>query len=344
MAVLGVWGCGSGARSGAHVTTGGASGTGDAAGQGPVGPNLDGMRGVTGGTSSLGGGGSAGVGGLGGTAGTGGAGSSGSAGSAGSPMTIEYSAIWGASKTDVWSGDTRGHLSHYDGNNWSDPITVPGLDAVHGLWGASSTDIYAISGSSAFHYDGKSWTDMQPPNHSLFLEALSGTSSTNVWFAGFNGLVLVWDGKTWSERSLAAAAGEPAAEDFDSLSVLSPTEAWGTAGFVAPKLYHYAAGWTEVSSVGGEGAVYAVGSDVWWGRCHMNGAAADCPADLSSTIGAIWGLGAKDIWAVSQDALYHYDGAWSTILQLKYDAFLGDVWSSGEGAWIAGAGLREHHP
>lgn len=216
-------------------------------------------------------------------------------------------------------------------------MKIDGLDRVYGLWGSSATDVYAMAGSALFHFDGKEWKNMEAPTHSLFMQAIHGTSATNVWVAGFNGLALVWNGKEWSDRSRSGTQ----LEDFDSLSVVSETEAWAVAGFSDTTLYH-APGWVESGSNKGS-AVYAVGGEVFFGDCKKNGEAWDCPETPLGLL-AYSGSKANDVWAISQSALYHYDGTWKAVAEMKYDAFLNGVWSDGEGAWIVGAGIRDYHP
>ena len=334
-----IYGCGSSTPEETHVNvaTGGAGSSGVGGAEAPV---LLAGSSSSAGNSPVSGGGAGGVGGGAGSAGSSGAsgsaaGAAGSGGGSGGAPPVAYLAVWGSSKTDVWS--SAGHqLYHYDGSSWSEATGPETPDSISLLWGTSATDIYAVTGSEVFHYDGQGWTNMNPPNQSLFMQAIDGTSATNVWVAGFNGLALRWDGSEWQGRSRSGIQ----LDDFTSLSVVSETEAWAVAGFGKITLYH-APGWEE-SAVDKGMAVHAVEGELFFGDCKKNGDAWDCPEPRVG-IRKYSGRKAKDFWAISQSSLYHYDGSWRAVVEMKYDAFLNDVWTDGEGAWIVGSGIRDYH-
>ncbi|HEX2866567.1 MAG TPA: hypothetical protein VHO03_05975 [Ignavibacteriales bacterium] len=74
-----------------------------------------------------------------------------------------YLAIWGTSSSNLYLGDTRGYIVHWDGKkaHMEDiKASVPICD----MWGVSANEIYAAAGSyvagigELFRFDGQKWT------------------------------------------------------------------------------------------------------------------------------------------------------------------------------------------
>ncbi len=116
--------------------------------------------------------------------------------------TFGTQAIWGTSASDMWVlGQSTGTTLHYDGSSWT--TTSPGFA---GIWGFSSTDVYAVSGSGyMYQYDGTSWSligkAINQAHHDLW-----GSSSTNVFAVGANGTIVHYDGSTMSTMSSGTTA------------------------------------------------------------------------------------------------------------------------------------------
>ncbi|MHC5079497.1 MAG: choice-of-anchor X domain-containing protein [Planctomycetota bacterium] len=141
-------------------------------------------------------------------------------------------ALWGTSATDFWFGGEGNRIYHYQGTSWStappSATILPGTARfVTSIWGASSTDIYAVIADSGvgsrtatrgniYHYGGSNWSSIAGANNmpavgSLAnLNSLFGTSSTDVYVVGDGGFAMHWNGTTWS--SLASALGNPTAD------------------------------------------------------------------------------------------------------------------------------------
>lgn len=154
------------------------------------------------------------------------------------------------SGTSAVALDTAAQFSIFDGANWSVPQTyagardVWGSDATHmvmvlysssggglsfvrhgdpfgtftintnpaGLnsplnaaWGTSDTDFWvAGNGGVVLYYNGSSYTS-EAPGTGEDLVAMDGTSNSDVWVAGTNGYVAHWDGASWTSCSMGSA-------------------------------------------------------------------------------------------------------------------------------------------
>jgi hypothetical protein len=137
--------------------------------------------------------------------------------------------VWGSSSTDVFAVG-NGIILHYDGSTWasmdtetttgpssvslepvsetiSSPMGIVTTAYLHGIWGSSGTDVFAVGDSCGFpplcsnstilHYDGSTWSPMSNGGtEALF--GVWGSSSTDVFAVGFDGAILHYDGTAWS--------------------------------------------------------------------------------------------------------------------------------------------------
>jgi hypothetical protein len=102
--------------------------------------------------------------------------------------------VWGSSPNDVWIGGgfTAGDLWHFDGAKWTKStlwkISGSTGQGINGLWGSSSTDIWAVGQSNAYHFDGATWTPAALPTaESLTLNSVWGAGPLDVFATGILG-------------------------------------------------------------------------------------------------------------------------------------------------------------
>ncbi len=74
-----------------------------------------------------------------------------------------------------------------DGGTWS-PMPSSIATDLRGVWGSSSTDVFAVAGSTILHYDGSTWNSMRQTGGDL--RGIWGTSSTDVFAVGNTGTIL----------------------------------------------------------------------------------------------------------------------------------------------------------
>jgi hypothetical protein len=68
--------------------------------------------------------------------------------------------IWGSSSSDIFAVGDSGIILHYNGSSWS-PMGSGTTNALFGVWGSSSSDVFAAGDyGTILHYDGSSWSSM----------------------------------------------------------------------------------------------------------------------------------------------------------------------------------------
>ena len=103
-----------------------------------------------------------------------------------------YYGIWLAATNDAWIAGDRATL-HNDGAAWTG-VTNP-LDSATSIWGSASDDVWSVgrpvTGGTTFisRFNGVQWVAATSPS-TMPLQAVRGTSATNVWAVGNGGTVL----------------------------------------------------------------------------------------------------------------------------------------------------------
>jgi hypothetical protein len=116
--------------------------------------------------------------------------------------TISFDYLWGTSSTSVYAGYYWGDIAYYDGDCWSAMIGLPlGYSSI---WGSSDNDLFAVGepqgywnsqgtwiplGPNVHHFDGNTWSPVETGTLDA-LNAVWGSSATNVFTVGDNGLIL----------------------------------------------------------------------------------------------------------------------------------------------------------
>jgi hypothetical protein len=132
--------------------------------------------------------------------------------------------VSGSSRSDVYAvGYTAGplhdfdpgHVLHYDGTTWSEVLRVGNSitkgASLQGVWAASSTAVFVVGyeydgGPSigiVLRYDGTTWSEIYR-ERGVTLEAVWGTSPSDVYALGWGGTILHYDGANWTRQSVPA--------------------------------------------------------------------------------------------------------------------------------------------
>lgn len=105
--------------------------------------------------------------------------------------------VWGSAATGIFIAGDDGLILYYDGTAWTQMDT--GIyDYIDCIWGSASDDVYALSGWDGiiFHYDGESWTQVTIAPDSISLNGIWGSSATNIFIVGDDGLIIHHGGET----------------------------------------------------------------------------------------------------------------------------------------------------
>lgn len=234
---------------------------------------------------------------------------------------------------------------------------TPEHENVRALWGPGAGALYAATNVGVTRWDGAQWSAQEPVRWRS-LHDVTGFSASNVWAVGDNGVIVRYDGTTWT------------GEQFDGTSVA----ALPLGVFEAPpRRIHLRGVWgsspAHVVAVGDSGTVLVWNGSAWttrasgvgatltdvWGSSASNFYATTADGRIlrfgATTVQvvpgvqapgallAVWGSSASNVYAVGEGGLvYRYDGAsWSRI-RLPTRATLYTVWgSSASEVYVGGA-------
>ncbi len=138
-------------------------------------------------------------------------------------------------------------LLHYSNGQWKANQRFSGI-GINSIAFASPADGWAVGGGQAcnqsspstpimYHYDGKSWAAVSAPSDAVELDKVVMTSASDGWMLGLKlssgnganattpGLLLHYDGKSWSEVSIPGV-NQLGVVQFADLSMVSATNGW----------------------------------------------------------------------------------------------------------------------
>lgn len=116
--------------------------------------------------------------------------------------------VFGFAGGPIYMGGEGGVILRYEGGAFT-RLSTPGTNTVFGIWGAAPDDMWAVGGASdatgGFAWrlrTGDTWTaeptlPADVPTIAAVWKAF-GTSASDVWFVGSNGVSMHWDGSALS--------------------------------------------------------------------------------------------------------------------------------------------------
>jgi photosystem II stability/assembly factor-like uncharacterized protein len=129
-----------------------------------------------------------------------------------SPTAEDLHGIWGDSATNIYAVGSSGAILHYAGS-WS-LMKSPVTERLEDVWGSSSSNIFAVGsprlvGSTRYYtilrWNGSSWgvmtTPSVPAGKSGRLRSVWGSSGSNVYAVGDDGVILRYNGAAWAAMS-----------------------------------------------------------------------------------------------------------------------------------------------
>jgi hypothetical protein len=212
------------------------------------------------------------------------------------------------------AGDLAGVLwTHQQG------ALPPSTGAIRGIWASSGTDVYAVGtntgGANTFHSSdhGATWSPQRAMGLAVDLNAVSGTSSSDVYLVGDNGTILHGSGTTWATQTCPAGSVR-----LLSIWAISAGDIYIAGG--SNSIMHSAGGgsWilqTPVDATVELRGVWGVAGNIWaigsGGKILKSTGTATWTPETSGTpneLRAIFGTSATDVWVVGDSVVLHSDG------------------------------------
>lgn len=109
--------------------------------------------------------------------------------------------VFGTDDGTVFFGGSNGTILMYSGGTFT-KLTTPTTDTVFGIWGASSSDVWAVGGQPSgspfvWHYQGSAFQTVTGLPADLTMGPVwkvTGRSASDVYMSAAQGYVLHWDG------------------------------------------------------------------------------------------------------------------------------------------------------
>lgn len=208
-------------------------------------------------------------------------------------------AVWADGPENAWIVGDNGAAWRREAGAW---VSEQTSTTVHlkAVWAAAPDDVFAAGLlSTIVRYQGGEWKAMSAPP-GIDWAGLWGSSGDDVYAVGSSGAVAHWDGSTWT------LLVQPVKETLRAVWGSSANDVWAVGEKGA--IYHSTgAGWTKVAI------------EPWQPDPEQE------PYKVKSTLLAVWGASAKDVWASGEPdqdghgVVVHWDGATWTYQPLLYD-------------------------
>jgi len=161
-------------------------------------------------------------------------------------------------------------------------MTSGTTNTLYGVWGSSGTDVFAVGASGVIlHYNGVTWSPMTS-GATQWLHGVWGSSGTDVFAVGSGGIILHYNGSTWSSMSSGM-----------TLPYRDLNGVWGSSG-------------SDVFAVGYESDDYPgiVYNNIW----HYDGSAwSAMESGIEAVLYGVWGSSGTDVFAVGTDVTEDWD-------------------------------------
>ncbi|MEW6141817.1 MAG: C1 family peptidase [Chloroflexota bacterium] len=178
------------------------------------------------------------------------------------------------------------------------------------VWGSSSSNVFAVGQHGTIvHYNGTAWSAMTSGTIAD-LTGVWGSSASDVFAVGSGGTILHYDGTAWSAMTSGTT------QNLNGI--------WGSSS-------------TNVFAVGNGGVILRYNGTSW--TTMTSGA-------IWYDFNSVWGSSASDVFAVGYSGkIYHYDGSVWSAMTSGTESFLYGVWgnSASDVFAVGGAGTILHY-
>jgi len=235
--------------------------------------------------------------------------------------------VFGFEGGDVFFTGSGGTILRYRDGAF-EKMTTPRSGIIFGLWGASSTDLWAVGSGEDGHgivwrYDGAAWQDVGASVAELpsLVLKVHGQRADDVWISCAGGAALHWDGAaltkmpTGTKSSLFSIVTTPdvvvAVGGYTGLGEILEYDgaAWSELPSLIPVAWRgVAAGADQVYAVGVSGAA-AQRTAAGWQLLDRPPTQLDFHAAWIDPQGGLWGVGGHfDTVPLTQDGFLAYYG------------------------------------
>lgn len=224
-------------------------------------------------------------------------------------VTYTMHGMWGQSSGDIYAVGSLGAVFHYGGNFWTQQAVFTGED-LHGVYGLDGQRIWAVGNKgTAAHFNGMSWT---------LLEKYAGSPIFNGVFAAEGdapGEEQVWVAGSSGIYKVVTIGGKVGVQKYNPAPYLN---AWAIHGSDKDNIW----------AVGYQGKIAH-----WNGKVWANQAS-------STAIGlrGVWAVGPKSVYAVGEAGqILRYNGVKWTQMKSPVSSTLHAVWGySDTDVWAVG--------
>ena len=111
-------------------------------------------------------------------------------------------AVGGSSLSDIWVVGAQSGIAHYDGSSWTTSVSNDSLSTndLAAVWATTGAAAAVGASGTIVMWNGSSWSKATSPTGQQ-LNAVSGTSSTDIWAVGNAGVIVHWNGVAWGTVS-----------------------------------------------------------------------------------------------------------------------------------------------
>lgn len=227
---------------------------------------------------------------------------------------VRLNAVHAVSPTEVWISGELGTLFHWDGQQWSQQVSGTEV-SLNGVWQSTAGDVWAVGASGAIrHLEGGRFVEAKSgaaAGLSSDLFAIDGPPAGPPIIAGAQSRILRLTGSGWADATAPGTAtfsGLAATVAGAEVATGTACRAWNGSTFAAcqfPVAGQWPAVWQEPSGQtwlgGGAGALYRAPSALDGGWVRVD-------AGTGSTIRALWGDGAGEVYLAANNGLYALNG------------------------------------
>ena len=245
--------------------------------------------------------------------------------------------VWGAAPDDVWAVGPNGTILHWDGSAWTGSAIGPDDEYIdlgpgsisirqHGinaLWGSSASDVWAVGDvGRILHWDGSAWSVIEDGESSAQLIGVWGTGPNDVWAVGADSNAVVLH---WDGTKWFR-------REMGNLGIDVLTGVWGSGPNDV-----WIAGWNGRGVPWQQGAV-ARWDGTKWSQVHTS----------HGIYQRIWGSSANDVWIAASDFgqtfADHWNGStWEEVPFAQQHPIQTFTGTGPNDIWVAGYGSGPQH-